>query len=119
MTDSPRQLRATGRLLVALGVVAALAVTGVMAAPSGGAAERFDAGVDATIADLQSYWAKAMPAVYGKDYQPIPADRLIPYSASNPPPACGGPGTTPYSEVAGNAFYCSDGDFVAWDSQEL
>ncbi len=119
MTESPTQLRATGRLLVALGVVAALAVTGVVSAPSGGAAERFDAGIDTTIADIQSYWATTMPAVYRTDYEPIPADRLIPYSASNPPPACGGYGTTPYNEVAGNAFYCSEGDFVAWDEQEL
>ena len=119
MTESPTQLRATGRLLVALGVVAALAVTGVVSAPSGGAAERFDAGIDATIADIQSYWATTMPAVYRADYEPIPADRLIPYSASNPPPACGGYGTTPYDEVVGNAFYCSEGDFVVWDEQEL
>src|SRR5262245_7932354 len=119
MTDSPLQLRATGRLLLALAVVAALAVTGVVAAPAGGAAEPYDAGIDATIADVQSYWAETMPAVYGADYEPIPADRLIPYSQSNPPPACGGYGTTPYSEVAGNAFYCSEGDFVAWDEQEL
>ena len=60
-----------------------------------------------------------MPEVYKEDYEPIPADRLIPYSQSNPPPSCGGRGTTPYTEVAGNAFYCSQGDFVAWDEQEL
>jgi predicted metalloprotease len=119
MTECPTQLRATGRLLLTLGVVAALAVTGVVTAPEGGAAEPFDAGVDATIADIQSYWATTMPAVYRADYQPIAADRLIPYSQSSPPPACGGSGTTPYSEVAGNAFYCSEGDFVAWDEQEL
>ena len=30
-----------------------------------------------------------------------------------------GTGATPYSEVAGNAFYCEQGDFVAWDEQGL
>ncbi len=119
MINSPHQPRTTGRLLVALGVVGALAVTGVVTAPSGSGAERFDASIDATIADLQSYWATTMPAVYRAEYEPIPSDRMFPYSQSNPPPACGGDGTTPYGEVAGNAFYCSEGDFIAWDEQEL
>ncbi|HEY7106058.1 MAG TPA: neutral zinc metallopeptidase [Acidimicrobiia bacterium] len=108
-----------GRLLVALGVLAAIAVAGVATAPSGHAAEPFNASIDATIADIQSYWSATMPEVYGTRYDPIPSDRLIRYSRSNPPPACGGRGTTPYEEVAGNAFYCSEGDFVAWDAEEL
>jgi predicted metalloprotease len=113
------QPRALGRIFVVLSVVAAIAITGAITAPSGSASSRYDADIGATIADIQSYWAKTMPEVYKEDYEPIPADRLIPYSQSNPPPACGGRGTTPYSEVAGNAFYCSQGDFVAWDEQEL
>jgi len=95
-----------------------LAVGTMGAAPSSGALP-FSANADATIADLQSYWAKTMPEVYGQAYQPIPASRLFPYSQSNPPPGCGTSGTTPYTEVAGNAFYCSQGDFVAWDTQQL
>ncbi len=59
------------------------------------------------------------PSVYGASYKAIPSDRLFAYSQSNPPPACGGYGRTPYSEVAGNAFYCDQGDFVAWDEQGL
>ena len=75
--------------------------------------------VDATIDDIQSWWADQLPDVYGEDYEPIPAERVFAYSEDNPPPACGGRGTTPYEQVAGNAFYCSEGDFVAWDEQEL
>lgn len=120
MTENPAsQPHAWGRVLLALAVVAAIAVTGAITAPPGGAASKFDASIGDTIVDIQSYWAKTMPDVYKTDYEPIPADRLIPYSQSNPPPACGGHGNTPYTEVAGNAFYCSDGDFVAWDTQEL
>ena len=117
--DSPPRPRATGRILLALGVVAALAAGGTANAPSGAAAERFDAPIDSTIADIQAYWSSTMPEVYGADYEPIPDDRLVPYSPSSPPPTCGGDGTTPYEEVAGNAFDCAEGDFVAWDEQEL
>ncbi len=80
-------------MLVVLSVVAAIAITGAITAPSGSAAPRYDADVDATIADIQAYWATTMPEVYRGGVQPIPSDRLFPYSQSNPPPACGGRGT--------------------------
>ena len=62
-----------------------------------------------------------MPDVYGQPYEAIPADRVFAYSESNPPPNCddGGQTQAPYDEVAGNAFYCSNGDFVAYDEQGL
>jgi predicted metalloprotease len=75
--------------------------------------------VDATIDDIQEWWAEQLPDVYGDEFEPIPDERVFAYSEENPPPACGGRGTTPYEQVAGNAFYCSEGDFVAWDEQEL
>jgi predicted metalloprotease len=107
------------RALPALLAVLAVLVASLGITPAVGASSKFDASIGATIDDIQSYWAQTMPQVYGTDYQSIPADRLIPYSESNPPPSCGGRGTTPYSEVAGNAFYCPQGDFVAWDEQQL
>jgi predicted metalloprotease len=83
----------------------------------------FDGSVDETIDAVQAYWADAYPEIYGSTYDPIPDDRLFPYSESSPPPGCGTSGDTPYEEVAGNAFYCpafrGGGDFVAWDTQEL
>jgi predicted metalloprotease len=81
----------------------------------------YDASVDETIADIQSYWTKTMPDVYGMQYEAIPTNRVYPYSSSNPPPNCddGGRTTTPYQQIAGNAFYCSNGDFVAYDEEGL
>jgi predicted metalloprotease len=113
-----RTHRRVATLVIAPLALAVLAVGTMGAAPSSGDAP-FSANADDTIADIQSYWATTMPQVYGEAYQPIPSDRLFPYSASNPPPGCGTRGTTPYAQVAGNAFYCSEGDFVAWDTQEL
>lgn len=101
--------------------------SGAPAASQAGAAATgtaFDGTVEETIDAVQAYWADTFPDIYGSAYEPIPADRLYPYSESNPPPACGSSGTTPYEEVAGNAFYCpafpgGGGDFVAWDAQQL
>ncbi|MFN8027029.1 MAG: neutral zinc metallopeptidase [Acidimicrobiia bacterium] len=100
-----------GMLTLATGVGVAQAQTG----------KTYDASVTETIADIQSYWSNTMPDVYGMQYEAIPADRVFPYSESNPPPNCedGGRTTTPYKEIAGNAFYCSNGDFVAYDEQGL
>jgi predicted metalloprotease len=103
--------------VMAFGVVA-----GVASGPAGAQVSgRYDASIDATIADIQHYWSQAMPAVYGQQYEAIPSDRVFAYSQSNPPPNCddGGRTQAPYEEVAGNAFYCSNGDFVAYDEQGL
>jgi predicted metalloprotease len=91
------------------------------AAPGTAAAQSTDLAsvVDATVDDIQAWWADQLPDVYGDQYEPIPDDRVIAYSDNDPPPACGGTGSTPYEQVAGNAFYCSEGDFIAWDEQEL
>jgi len=87
--------------------------------PPASAESGYNADTATSIADIQSYWSTAMPDVYGRKYTAIPDSRIHPYSASNPPPACGGRGHTPYEEVAGNAFYCDQGDFIAYDEQKL
>jgi predicted metalloprotease len=112
------------RRVAALALTAGLVLAGTASIPAATASA--DAAQSDTtsfarsaVADIQAYWATTMPEVYGRKYRPIPEDRLFPYTSDNPPPACGGRGTTPYQEVAGNAFYCSDSDFVAWDAQQL
>jgi predicted metalloprotease len=103
--------------VMAFGVVA-----GITSGPaSAQVSSKYDASIDATLADIQNFWSQAMPDVYGQQYEAIPADRIYPYSQSNPPPNCddGGQTKAPYDEVAGNAFYCSNGDFVAYDEQGL
>jgi predicted metalloprotease len=67
------------------------------------------------IADLEKYWGKEMPELYRKDFEPITGGyyALIPSTDDAPPCASAA------SEVAGNAFYCSTKDVVAWDAEEL
>jgi predicted metalloprotease len=67
------------------------------------------------IADLQSYWGKEFPQLYGKDYEPVKGGfyAVIPSSGDLPPCA------SVADEISGNAFYCSTKDVVAWDSEGL
>jgi len=125
-----RYQRAARRRFGTLGALAILTVAALgvsMAGPGSAGAERsssasgYSAGVDASIADIQQFWSDQLPDTYGVTYRSIPSDRLFAFSESDPPPACdaGGRGTTPYEDVRGNAFYCSSGDFIAWDEQVL
>jgi predicted metalloprotease len=106
-------VRATGATIAAVAVATLAAVAQPAVAASAADVAR------AAIEDVQAFWTTTLPDLYGREYQSIPDDRLHPYDAQNAPPACGGTGTTPYEEVAGNAFYCPEDDFVAWDDQAL
>ena len=102
-------------------VMAFGAIAGIGGGADAQVSSRYDASVDSTIADIQAFWTATMPDVYGQDYEVIPADRVFSYSSSNPPPNCddGGQTQAPYEAVAGNAFYCGNGDFVAYDEEGL
>jgi predicted metalloprotease len=67
------------------------------------------------IADLQDYWGKEFPELYGKDYEPVKGGfyAVMPSSGDLPPCA------QDASEISGNAFYCSTKDVVAWDAEGL
>ncbi|HTY27560.1 MAG TPA: neutral zinc metallopeptidase, partial [Mycobacterium sp.] len=69
----------------------------------------------AAIADLQKYWAEEFPKLYGSDYKPVEGGffAVIPSSGDLPPCA------SDAGDIAGNAFYCSTEDDVAWDSENL
>jgi len=108
-------------LFVAAGLIAtsSTAAPAEIASPSSVRARSSEAVAQAAIDDIQGWWASTLPDVYGQRYEPIPADRLFPYSSDDPPPACGRDGRTPYEEIVGNAFYCPADDFVAWDAEQL
>jgi predicted metalloprotease len=118
------RLRAVAALLALCLLAAGAGWSGAAAAEAPASSPRadvagFDGSVDETIDAVQAYWADTYPEVYGAAYEPIPDDRLFPFTEDEWPPGCGTDGDTPYEEVAGNAFYCSLHDFVAWDAQGL
>ncbi len=123
MTTNPRKRRRIRRRIRrAAGATLAVALTATtfLVLPAGASSDgHYSADADQSLADIQAFWATELPATYGRTYKPIPANRVYPYSSDDPPPGCGTRGTTPYREVAGNAFYCEEGDFIAYDVEGL
>ena len=66
------------------------------------------------IADLEQYWGEQYPNLYDKEFEQISGGYYA-VTEDSPAPPC----TTEPEEVAGNAFYCSTEDVVAWDAQQL
>ncbi|MGZ8748440.1 MAG: neutral zinc metallopeptidase, partial [Mycobacterium sp.] len=66
------------------------------------------------IADLEQYWGEQFPKLYDKEFEQISGGYYAVTADSAAPPC-----TTSPEEVAGNAFYCSTEDVVAWDAQQL
>ncbi|HEX8804412.1 MAG TPA: neutral zinc metallopeptidase [Acidimicrobiales bacterium] len=69
------------------------------------------------VEDVARYWARTYPDVYGGDFEPLQGG-AHPYGPDTPAPSCG-PVEVSYEDIANNAFYCPEGDFVAWDSFSL
>jgi predicted metalloprotease len=71
--------------------------------------------VTRALRDVERFWSGAYPTVSdGAAFSPITGG-YHPYTKAEPPPACGGQ----QAEYQPNAFYCPDGDFIAWDAESL
>ena len=79
----------------------------------------YDGYLTAAFSDIEAFWEEQFPAVYGGAFTPLAGGIYAAYpDRTEPIPGCGTPQTA-YDEVAGNAFYCLDGDFMAYDDAEL
>lgn len=79
----------------------------------------YDGYLTAAFSDIDSFWREQYPAVYGSDFEPLSGGIYAAYpERSEPIPGCGTPEST-YADVEGNAFYCIDGDFMAYDDAQL
>jgi predicted metalloprotease len=76
-----------------------------------------DAVVEAALVDIEAFWDRTYPQVYGEPYEPI-SGGFFPYGPDTEVPACGDLRPS-YQDVAGNAFYCPPADLVAWDAADL
>ena len=75
--------------------------------------------LELSIEDIQAFWTTKMPKVFGQEFEPIPNDKIFAYSQNNPPPACGTGQQPSADDLVGNAFYCSEGGFIAFDDENL
>ncbi len=78
----------------------------------------YDAYLVVALDDIQQFWRDSMPTVFSTDYEELQGGIWPVYPGRQGVPGCGGPRTT-YREVEGNAFYCQQGDFVAYDDANL
>ena len=105
----------------ATAVLAALTAASVVApahALTPRKSKAYDTELRAAINDIQGFWTASMPKVYGHAYLPL-SHGVYAYSAGSVIPKCGSDLSIPYHFVANNAFYCKEGDFVAWDDEGL
>jgi predicted metalloprotease len=111
-------VRQRARAFVALGAVlaATLVTTGTAPAATRPATASFQSLVNAAVTDLQSYWAKEFPQLYGHPYKPV--GQIIAASPTTKLPDCQGQAIS-YQKVKGNAFYCFGSNYLAYDSQTL
>ncbi len=78
----------------------------------------YDASLTAAINDLRAFWTLTFPKVYGRAYNDLQGGVWAVYQGATGVPGCGVPQTA-YPDIQGNAFYCPQGDFMAFDDTEL
>lgn len=78
-----------------------------------------DAVTTVVVADVEAYWTRVLPEVWGRDFVPVAG--IGPYDSATGPidslPECGGE-RVPREESA-NAFYCGAADTIYWDREVL
>lgn len=81
----------------------------------------YDGYLTAAILDVQQFWEEAFPEAYGAPFPPLEGGIYAAYpERTSPIPACAfGGGVATYDEVAMNAYYCSVGDYIAYDDFQL
>ncbi|MEO5901899.1 MAG: neutral zinc metallopeptidase [Ilumatobacteraceae bacterium] len=81
--------------------------------------QAYDGFLIAAFQDIEKFWAEQMPATFGKPFEPLAGGIFAAYkSRTESIPGCGNARTT-FRDVEGNAFYCSQGDFIVYDDDEL
>ncbi len=81
-------------------------------------ARDYDSYLAAALADIQSWWTTQYPALFGDSFRPLSGGIYAAYpERTSKIPACGGSeSSTTYQEVSDyGAFYCDQGDFMAYD----
>ena len=80
----------------------------------------YDEFLQASLADIQDFWRETYPTVYGSEFPELMGGIWASYPdrAEELPQGCGGAEEGSYISE-GNAFYCSVGDYIAYDDYQL
>ncbi|MGB8861330.1 MAG: neutral zinc metallopeptidase [Ilumatobacteraceae bacterium] len=81
----------------------------------------YDGFLTAAFGDIQQFWNDTFPESYGAAFEPLSGGIYAAYPGrSEEIPGCGSPVGSTYEDVANlGAFYCIDGDFMAYDDDSL
>ena len=71
----------------------------------------YDEAVEVLVKDAAEYWSRAYPQLTGQQWKELKVQPFDPAS----PPACANPDAI----AGGAAFYCPEGDFIAFDNKQL
>jgi len=82
--------------------------------------QAYDEFLQASLADIQDFWRETYPKVYGSEFPELSGGIWASYPdrAEQLPEGCGGAEAGSYI-AEGNAFYCSQGDYIAYDDYQL
>lgn len=79
----------------------------------------YDGFLTAAFGDIQAFWEEAYPATYGTAWEPLGGGIYAAYpERESPIPGCGSPVSSYQDVQQGTAFYCIDGDFMAYDDAD-
>lgn len=80
----------------------------------------YDEFLIAALNDVEVWWAEQYPVIYGEPFEPLQGGIYAGYPARRDViPGCGNDEETDYDELMFfAAFYCPDGDFIAYDDGE-
>lgn len=80
----------------------------------------YDDFLQASLADIQDYWRRTYPEVYGTPFTELAGGIWASYPGRAEPLPSGCPSDPSEQYVAqGNAFYCPVGDYIAYDDHDL
>ncbi len=96
-------------------------IPGVVDFGSNKPAQDYDGFLTAAFGDIQAFWNDAFPEAYSGAFEPLSGGIFAAYpERTEEIPGCGTPAGSTYDDVANlGAFYCIDGDFMAYDDASL
>ena len=78
----------------------------------------YDEALSAALLDIEAFWRTTFPKIYGSEFPELKGGIWPVFRGRRGVPGCGEPQTR-YADIEGNAFYCPDGDFLAFDDTQL
>lgn len=80
----------------------------------------YDAILQTEVDDIQAFWTNEFPKIFGSPYTPLTGKIFAGFPGRTDIPGCGSKKNSDYEkDLKDNAFYCGEGDFVAYDDADL